>query len=206
MISTAFFISVSLLIYINLTRIKSINMNGLDAFKLLTSALYPKLLLMFIGTLLLIFVINKLSPKRKRKTVKQSENQLDIVARSDFHKSKLMNKEEYGLFIRLEPLLKTNRPGHRLFTQVSMGEIISSPNKNAYFCINDKRVDFVIISPYGDPLVVIEYQGGGHYQGNAVQRDAVKKEACRKAGIAFIELNDKYSDRDLDNIILHIAK
>ncbi|MDF3828368.1 MULTISPECIES: DUF2726 domain-containing protein [unclassified Pseudocitrobacter] len=149
---------------------------------------------------------NKKKPRKTFKPTSKPENQLDIVARSDFHKSKLMNKEEYGLFIRLEPLLKTNRPGHRLFTQVSMGELIGSPNKNAYFCINNKRVDFVIISPYGDPLVVIEYQGGGHYQGNAVQRDAVKKEACRKAGIAFIELNDKYSDRDLDNIILHIPK
>lgn len=195
-----------MLIYIDLTRIKSFNMNGLDAFKLFSAGFYLKLFFIFIGALLLIVITNKISPKRKRKTVKQPENQLDIVARSDFHKSKLMNKEEYGLFIRLEPLLKTNRPGHRLFTQVSMGELIGSPNKNAYFCINNKRVDFVIISPYGDPLVVIEYQGGGHYQGNAVQRDAVKKEACRKAGIAFIELNDKYSDRDLDNIILHIPK
>ena len=181
-------------------------MNGLEAFKLFTTVLYSKLFFIFIGALLLIAITNKISPKRKRKTVKQSENQLDIVARSDFHKSKLMNKEEYGLFVRLEPLLKANRPGYRLFTQVSMGEIISSPNKSAYFCVNNKRVDFVIISPYGDPLVVIEYQGSGHYQGNAIQRDAVKKEVCRKAGVAFIELTDKYSDRDLDNIILQIPK
>ncbi len=165
----------------------------------------------YIIIIAVIFVLlgalaNKKKTRKTFKPTSKSENQLDIVARSDFHKSKLMNKEEYGLFIRLEPLLKTNRPGHRLFTQVSMGELIGSPNKSAYFCINNKRVDFVIISPYGDPLVVIEYQGGGHYQGNAVQRDAVKKEACRKAGIAFIELTDKYSDRDLDNIILHIPK
>ncbi|WP_189623777.1 DUF2726 domain-containing protein [Pseudocitrobacter faecalis] len=151
-------------------------------------------------------LLNKKKPRKSFKSTAKSENQLDIVARSDFHKSKLMNKEEYGLFVRLEPLLKANRPGYRLFTQVSMGEIISSPNKSAYFCVNNKRVDFVIISPYGDPLVVIEYQGSGHYQGNAIQRDAVKKEACRKAGVAFIELTDKYSDRDLDNIILQIPK
>lgn len=151
-------------------------------------------------------LINHKTPRKKKEKTHRSESQLDIVARSNFHKNKLMNKEEYGLFIRLEPLLKTNRPGYRLFTQVSMGEIINSENKNAYYCINSKRVDFVIISPYGDPVVVIEYQGSGHYQGNAVQRDAVKKEACRKAGVVYVELTNKYSDRDLDNLLLHIAK
>ena len=34
----------------------------------------------------------------------------------------------------------------------------------------------------------IEYQGTGHHQGSAAARDAVKKEALRKAGIGYHEV------------------
>ena len=34
----------------------------------------------------------------------------------------------------------------------------------------------------------IEYQGGGHHQGTAAARDAVKKEALRRAGIGYVEV------------------
>ena len=34
----------------------------------------------------------------------------------------------------------------------------------------------------------LEYQGTGHHQGNAAARDAVKKEALRKAGIEYHEV------------------
>ena len=34
----------------------------------------------------------------------------------------------------------------------------------------------------------IEYQGTGHHQGTAAARDAVKKEALRKAGIGYHEV------------------
>lgn len=159
---------------------------------------------LFIFVLVVAVLVNTKKAKKHKSKFNKPENQLDIVARSNFHKNKLMNKDEYGLFIRLEPLLKSNHPGYRLFAQVSMGEIVGSTDRKAYSCVNSKRVDFVIISPYGEPVVVVEYQGSGHYQSDAIQRDAVKKEACRKAGIAYIEIMDKYSDRDLDNLLLHV--
>ena len=34
----------------------------------------------------------------------------------------------------------------------------------------------------------LEYQGTGHHQGSAAARDAVKKEAPRKAGIGYHEV------------------
>ena len=34
----------------------------------------------------------------------------------------------------------------------------------------------------------LEYQGAGHHQGTAAARDAVKKEALRKAGIGYHEV------------------
>jgi hypothetical protein len=37
-------------------------------------------------------------------------------------------------------------------------------------------------------VAAIEYQGGGHYLTDAAARDAVKKEALRKAGIGYHEV------------------
>jgi len=38
------------------------------------------------------------------------------------------------------------------------------------------------------PRHAIEYQGGSHHQGTAAARDAVKKEALRRAGIGYHEV------------------
>jgi hypothetical protein len=38
------------------------------------------------------------------------------------------------------------------------------------------------------PLHAIEYQGGSHHRGTAAARDAVKKEALRRAGIGYVEV------------------
>ena len=38
------------------------------------------------------------------------------------------------------------------------------------------------------PALAVEYQGHGHYQNKAFMRDAVKREAVRKARIQFLEI------------------
>jgi hypothetical protein len=38
------------------------------------------------------------------------------------------------------------------------------------------------------PRHAIEYHGAAHYQGSAAARDAVKKEALRRAGIGYHEV------------------
>jgi hypothetical protein len=80
--------------------------------------------------------------------------------------------------------------------QVSLGEILASPDKDAYFAINSKRVDLLLIDANSLPVHVIEYQGKGHHQGTAAARDAVKKEALRRAGIGYAEIaaGDRPSD------------
>jgi hypothetical protein len=89
--------------------------------------------------------------------------------------------------------------------QVSLGEVLSSPDDRAYKAINSKRVDILIISSSGLPMAAIEYQGDGHYQGSAAARDAVKKEALRKAGVRYIEVMDEHSNEDIVREILRLA-
>jgi hypothetical protein len=72
--------------------------------------------------------------------------------------------------------------------QVSLGEILRSKDADAFSCINSKRVDMLLIDEDCRPRHAIEYHGGGHYQGTAAARDAVKKEALRRAGIGYHEV------------------
>jgi hypothetical protein len=57
----------------------------------------------------------------------------------------------------------------------------------AFRSINSKRVD-ILIDQGGWPIIAVEFQGEAHYQGNAAIRDAVKKEALSKAGVAYVEV------------------
>lgn len=133
-----------------------------------------------------------------------AERQLSTVRSNEFYKCRLMNKGEYGVFQKLEKLLSASHRGYRVFAQVSLGEILGSDDTQAYFAINSKRADFVIIDWAGQPVAVVEYHGSGHYQGDAIIRDSVKREACKSAGIAFIELSDRYTDTDIMAISNHL--
>lgn len=133
-----------------------------------------------------------------------AERQLVTVRGNEFYKRPLMNKSEYGVFCRLEKLLSTSHRGYRVFSQVSLGEILGSDDKQAYLAINSKRADFVIIDWSGQPIAVVEYHGSGHFKNDAIVRDAVKREACSNAGIAFIELSSSYTDADIRAISDHL--
>ena len=63
-----------------------------------------------------------------------------------------------------------------------------SPDAEAHGCINSKRVDLLLVDADCRARHAIEYQGTGHQQGSAAARDAVKKEALRKAGIGYHEV------------------
>ncbi|TCP12901.1 uncharacterized protein DUF2726 [Bisgaardia hudsonensis] len=121
---------------------------------------------------------------------------------ADFQKAPLMNKCEYKLYIRLIKLLNEQyyNKGLRLFSQVSMGEFLKSKDSEAFKLINSKRVDFLIINNIGLPVVVIEYQGNGHFDNNFIERDAIKREVCRKVGIEFIEIKPEYDELEFDFI------
>ncbi len=117
-----------------------------------------------------------------------SAEQLRLVTKSCFSARKLLNNPETRLLETVERAIAEENLDWRAMAQVSMGEILSSPDSEAYRAINSKRVDLLIIGADRMPVCAIEYQGGGHYQGNAAVRDAVKKEALRRADIPYIEV------------------
>jgi hypothetical protein len=97
----------------------------------------------------------------------------------------------------LEAEIREIGKGHRVMAQTCMGEILRPKassgtwrdRKDAFASINSKRLDFAIFDRRGLLVCAIEYQGRGHHQNKAFMRDAVKREAVRKAGVAWIEVN-----------------
>ena len=113
------------------------------------------------------------------------------VQRNAYVRTPLLNREESQLLPLLDKVVVSLGHGHRVMAQTSLGEVIkasfgSAPDAHA--AINSKRLDFAIVDRSGYLVCAVEYQGTGHYQGNAILRDTVKREALLKAGVPMVEV------------------
>lgn len=116
-------------------------------------------------------------------------DQLKAVMKADFRPRSLLNKSEAAVFAALDKAVIARNPGWQVMAQVSLGEFLASPDKDAYLAVNSKRVDFALMDEKCRVRHAIEYQGSGHHtDASAAARDAVKKEALRKAGIGYHEV------------------
>jgi len=132
-------------------------------------------------------------------------DQLRIVMEAKFKPRPLLNKPEQRLLSHLDRALIEEAPGWRAMGQVSLGEILESDDDAAFFAINSKRVDLLIVDVDCRPLHAIEFQGTGHYQGTAAARDAVKKEALRRAGIGYLEIVSGDTPADVRAMVKRLA-
>jgi hypothetical protein len=133
--------------------------------------------------------VREVASARSAGTV-DAADQLRVVMRADFKPQPLLNKSEARLFKSLDKMVLERRPNWQVMAQVSLGEILKCEDQDAYACINSKRVDLLIVDEECWPLHAIEYQGGAHFKGAhaTAARDAVKKEALRRAGIGYVEV------------------
>jgi hypothetical protein len=115
-------------------------------------------------------------------------DQLRIVMGADFTARSVLNRSEARVFKELDRIVIGCNPDWQVMAQVSLGEILSCRDPQAYGCINSKRVDLLLMDGECQPRHAIEYQGGAHHQKAAAARDAVKKEALRRAGIGYHEV------------------
>ena len=130
-------------------------------------------------------------------------DQLKAVCKASFSPRALLNKGEAAVFRALDKAVIARNPAWQVMAQVSLGEFLASPDKDAYFAVNSKRVDFALMDPNCRVVHAFEYQGSGHHLGaSAAARDAVKKEALRKANIGYDEiLAGKTTPADLKRLV-----
>ena len=135
-------------------------------------------------------------------------NQRRFIEQTGLYSRKPVNKEAFNtVFAVAEKTLSTIQPKHRIFAEVSMGSFIRTSNSGvrqsissrAFKSFNSKRVDFLVIDAFGSPALVIEYHGSGHNQGNAAERDEVKRLALKKAGIPLLEIFEGATKQEVEN-------
>ncbi len=128
-------------------------------------------------------------PTKPASQVAAAAEQLRVVMEAPFNARPLFNQGERRLLTVLDKALAEESPGWRAMGQVSLGEILASPNEAAFFAVNSKRVDLLIVDADCRPLHAVELQGMSHHLSNATAaRDAVKREALRRAGIGYVEV------------------
>jgi hypothetical protein len=140
--------------------------------------------------------------------IPDAADQLRTVMKADFKAQPLLNKSEARLFKALDKMVIEMRPGWQVMAQVSLGEILRCEDKDAYLCINSKRVDLLIVDDECKPIHAIEYQGGGHFKGAhaTAARDAVKKEALRRAEIGYVEVVAGDTPAELRRVVERVVQ
>lgn len=117
---------------------------------------------------------------------KKLSSQPNYFNNTDFKAIRLLNKEEMKVYDALvQNIQLTSDHRYKIFAQVSLGEILKNDDQSSFNRVNQKRADFCIVDHQYMPIAVIEYHGGGHFQGDYKKRDAIKQQACEYAGITY---------------------
>ena len=140
--------------------------------------------------------------------------QMRFVAKVGFIRQPLLNREEQPLLALLEKTVRGVDQGYRVMAQTSLGEVLkpkpgtgSAQDRHmAFKSINSKRLDFAIFDKAGRLMAAVEYQGSGHYQETSFMRDAVKREALRKAGVTMIEVPNSYTPAIVEQQIIAVLQ
>lgn len=108
---------------------------------------------------------------------------------ANYFQKRVLSRTEAKVLVAAERAIAEAGLPWRVMAQVALGEVLGSESKPGFLAINAKRVDLLVISEGCEPIAAIEYQGSGHYLGSdASARDAIKREALRRAGVKFIEI------------------
>jgi hypothetical protein len=140
-----------------------------------------------------------------RARMPDAADQLRAVENADYGAQPLLRYQESLVFAAAESAVREVGQRWRVFAQVSLGEVLTCADRDGFNAINAKRVDLLVTDAKFAPIAAIEYQGGGHHLGKAAARDAVKKEALRKAGIAFVEMTGDDGPDDVRRAIARLA-
>ena len=170
-------------------------------------------LLFALAVIACVWLLRALLRSRAANEVADPKKQLGFVSNVEFEARPLLNKGEFQVLLVLEDTVRAFGADHRVMAQTCLGEFLKPRHRHkgddtdrAFRSINSKRADFVVVDAAGYPVVVVEYQGSGHYQGTAVLRVAVKREACSSAGVALVEVMPNFKRSELSADVRQILE
>lgn len=147
---------------------------------------------------------NKVESSRRyyeEQDISNTVNQMRFISQVELCAVPPVNKEAVDVLYNLEEWIAMHRPDWRMAFEVSMGAFIKTPydpgdkiNQAAFSSYNSKRVDFLLIDRFGQPMLVVEYHGTGHdLSDDASDRMEVKRLVLARAQIPLVELPAKAS-------------
>lgn len=134
-----------------------------------------------------------------------SAAQLRLVTDASFSSKRLLSDSEARVLEALEIIIADMGQNWRVMAQVNLSEIVASADLAAISAIDDQRVDLLIVSAQQMPIAAVEYQTFGQIREEDAIRDAVKREALRRAGIAYVEVRSNDTPGSLRADIAHLV-
>ena len=142
---------------------------------------------------------------RQENDLSDPQNQLRFLGECSLKAVPPVNREAVRVLYAIDEWIKDMQPDWRFAFEVAMGGFIKTPyapddprQKRAFNSYSGKRVDFLLINRYGQPVLVVEYNGSGHdLSGDADARMAVKRLALQKADIPLLEIPERMSKSDI---------
>lgn len=107
----------------------------------------------------------------------------------------LLNRSEEVVLHELQKIVSDN--AMRVFTKLRLSDVIQKggthlTNREFDFYTRS-HCDFVVADHHARPVMVVEYDGPLHQlSAEQQERDEIKNELCRRAGLGLLRVNDNY--------------
>jgi hypothetical protein len=113
---------------------------------------------------------------------------LRLVSDAGFASKPLLSGREADALGFVEAATAEAGQGWRVVPQVRLVDILASSDAEANAVIGEQRLDMLIVSASHLPVAALDYQPLGQMRDDSALRDAIKREALRRADIPFIEI------------------
>lgn len=131
------------------------------------------------------------------------EQQLTYIARCGFEALPLVDAEDARVLDIIHTFLAENHPSLRVLANVSLADAVapvaSTALRNdiafARRSLRDKRIDFAVLDKDRKVCLALGFSGTGRFARTDTARSAIQREAIRKAGITYVEMQRGCSTR-----------
>jgi hypothetical protein len=132
-------------------------------------------------------------------------DKLRQVSDARFLTKRLMSDNEAIVLGELEAIIADINEPWRVMAQVGLSQIIGSNSAEASIAIEGQQVALLIVGADRTPVAAVEYQPMGQIRSEDAVHDAVKREALRRSGIAYIEVRASDQPGDLRADLVALA-
>jgi hypothetical protein len=127
------------------------------------------------------------------------------VSDARFSAKRLLSDNEAIVLAEVESIIAGIGQAWRVLARVSLAQIVESTSAEAISAIDGQQAALVVVTGDRTPIAVVEYQPLGQVRSEDAVRDAVKREALRRAGVVYIEVRASDQPGDLRDDLLALS-